>query len=267
MEHRQFSGDLEKIGLSEKEALIYEVLLETGGAYPSAISHSTKLNRSTVYKILTSLSIKGIVNEVEKGKKLFYQIEKPEQLLKYTKQRAELAKDSFRLAEDLLPLLEDAYARTPNKPKVRFFQDVNGLISILDDHLSTGIKYEMLGFANTTGIEEIIPADYFKKFVKEKERQGITTRGIVPDSQWDKSFNDRIYKNAKKKGVMPVLRHIPAESFPFNGEIIIYGNSKVSFFNFESRDRMLGVIIEDVWIHRAMRMIFELAWKGAKQPI
>lgn len=264
MQKQQFSSDLEKIGLSEKEALIYETLLSTGGAYPSMISTTTHLNRSTVYKILTSLSIKGIVSEVEKGKKLFYQIEKPERLLRYTQRRAESAENSLQLAKYLLPLLQDVYNKTPNKPKVRFFQNVDGLIAILDDHISTGVKYEMLAFANTTGIEKVIPTEYFKKFVKEKERQGITTRGIVPDTLWDKAFNDRIYRSVQKKSVIPVMRHIPAKDFPFNGEIIIYGDNKVSFFNFENKEKMIGVIIEDIWIHRAMCMIFELAWKGAK---
>jgi sugar-specific transcriptional regulator TrmB len=264
MENKQFSSELQKIGLSEKEALIYEFLLETGGAYPSAISASTKLNRSTVYKILTSLSIKGIVTEVEKGKKLFYQIERPERLLKYTEQRAENAGNSLKLAQSLLPLLQGAYDKTPNKPKVRFFQNAEGLIAILDDHISTGIKYEMLAFANTTGVENIIPFSYFKKFVKAKEQQGITTRAIVPNTDWDQTFNGRVYRNVQKKSIVPLMRHIPAKDFPFNGEIVIYGDNKVSLFNYENKDKMIGVIIEDVWIHRAMRMIFELAWKGAK---
>ncbi len=263
MENMQFLNELQKIGLSEKEALIYEFLLETGGAYPGSISTATRLNRSTVYKILTSLSIKGIVNEIEKGKKLFYQIEKPDRLLRYTKHRAEMAKNSLSLAQDLLPLLDKAYAKIPNKPRVRFFQDTEGVLSILDDHLMTGKKYEMLAFVNASSMEKFIPSAQIKSFIKEKERQGITTRGIIPDTNHDKTIADRLYRGIKKS-IVPVLRHIPAKDFPFDGEIIIYGDSKVSFSDYRDKNSIIGVIIDDVSIHRAMRMIFELAWKSAK---
>ncbi len=263
MEKVYFNEELEKIGLSEKEAAIYSALLETGGAYPSAISSLTNLNRSTVYKILTSLSIKGVVNEIEKGKKLFYQIEKPERLLRYTRQRAEFAQESLKTAEMLLPLLEGTYSKAPHKPKVRFFQNVEGVMSILDEHITTGSKYEMLGWANTVGLEEFIPKKYFRHYIKEKERQGITTRGISPNTEQDKSFNNRMYSGVKKN-IIPAFKHVPLDEFPFNGEIVVYGTNKVSFFNFEHKDKPIGIVIEDVWIHKMMRMIFEQAWKSAK---
>ena len=72
---------LEKVGLSDKESLIYASLLELGGAYPSKIAEYTGLNRSTVYMILLQMSVKGIVNEIEKKNKQFYQIEKPSKLV------------------------------------------------------------------------------------------------------------------------------------------------------------------------------------------
>ena len=62
---------IQKIGLSDKEAKVYLYLLTSQGAYPSKVATETRLNRSTVYKILTSLSIKGLATEIEHGKKIF----------------------------------------------------------------------------------------------------------------------------------------------------------------------------------------------------
>src|SRR4051794_40111974 len=96
----------EKVGLSEKEALVYSSLIKLGGAHPSKIAQDTKLNRSTVYKLLLDLSIKGLVNEIEKKNKIFYQIEKPSKLLKYAKDRVTLANDHLETVNKMIPDLE-----------------------------------------------------------------------------------------------------------------------------------------------------------------
>ena len=66
---------LEKTGFTDKEALIYVSLLELDGAFPSRIAQYSGLKRATAYDVLTALTIRGLVNEIEKKNKLFYQIE------------------------------------------------------------------------------------------------------------------------------------------------------------------------------------------------
>ena len=58
------------------------------------------------------------------------------------------------------------------------------------------------------------------------------------------------------------MKFIPAEKFPYNCEITIYGKNNVSIINFQ-KDVLVGVIIEEKTIADMMRMIFELAWMGA----
>jgi len=90
---------LKKAGLSEKEALTYSALLATGGAYPSKIAEITKLNRTTIYKILETLSIRGLVTELEKKNKLFYQVEHPRNIEWYAQSQITIAR---RNLEDFL---------------------------------------------------------------------------------------------------------------------------------------------------------------------
>ncbi|MBI2474260.1 MAG: hypothetical protein HYV68_01025 [Candidatus Taylorbacteria bacterium] len=60
---------------------------------------------------------------------------------------------------------------------------------------------------------------------------------------------------------MPKFKYIPANAFPFKGELTIYGENKVSVVNL-NREYLTGVIIEDRTIHNMMRMIFELSWQS-----
>lgn len=253
---------LRQAGLSDKTATVYGFLASVGGAFPSRIALETHLNRSTVYKILTDLSVKGLVNEIEKGKKLYYQVEKPQKFLRYAEQTVDRAKDAFEVANKIFPELEGLYSLTPNKPKIKFFEDRDGLRSIFEDHVSEKKPYEMLGFANANQLERFFKTDFIRKYVKQKERIGITTRGILPDTESDKTYNERMYAGIKKH-IWLNLRYIPAKDFPFNGEITVYGTNKVSIINFEET-HLVGIVIEDKAIHEMMTRIFELAWRGAE---
>jgi HTH-type transcriptional regulator, sugar sensing transcriptional regulator len=256
--------ELEKSGLSEKAARVYNCLLELGGAYPSKIAEQTHLNRSTVYKILVDLSVKGLVTEVDKDKKLFYQIEKPYRLLRYAQQRSETAQDQYERVKELIPELEGFYSNIANKPKIRFFENREGIMSIYEDHLNVKKPYEMLGFANATELEKALTTEFIRKYAKQKEKKNITTRGILPDSPTDRSYNKRMYTGIRKD-IWLNLRYIPKEEFPFKGEIIVYGEDRLSITNFDEH-RLMGLIIEDKAIHDMMTRIFELAWKGAAKP-
>ncbi len=239
------SQKLERIGLSSKEALIYGYLIENGGGYPSKIAEETKLNRSTVYAVLLDLSVKGLVNEIDKKNKLYYSVERPERLLRYAKSRITMANDQYERTEQLLPDLEGLYNMVANKARVRYFEGVDGILTVLEDHISVEKPYEMVAISN---------AKYLETFL---------TRGIIPDTGEDRTFNERVYAGFKEK-IIPEMRYVPADQFPFKGEVTIYGDNKVSIVNM-SDENLTGLIIEDSMIHKMMRMIFELSWKGSKE--
>lgn len=55
---------LQEIGLSEKEAQIYLALLQVDNDSIQGLSNRTKINRTTLYPVLESLSKKGLVSEI-----------------------------------------------------------------------------------------------------------------------------------------------------------------------------------------------------------
>lgn len=260
IETTELPRSLEAIGLSEKQAQVYAALVELGGAFPSQISEKTRLNRTTVYKILTDLSIKGLINEITKRNKLFYQIENPNRLLRFAKTQVSLAEDRLQKAEKLIPDFEGLYQMLTNKPGIRYFEGVDGVTLLYEDMVASDKKYEMLAWSNAKELERVLPNKFFEDFRRSKERIGITTRGIVPDTDQDKQFNERFF-SGYKKGAVPHLRYVIAEQFPFKGEITVYGSTKIAIVNL-NKEYLTGLIIEDETIHEMMRMIFELSWKG-----
>lgn len=256
-------SNISNVGLSEKEALVYAVLAELGGAFPSRIAEETKLNRSTVYKILLDLSIKGLVNEIEKKNKLYYQIERPQKLIRYAKDRVQMAKDQLEKAEKALPELEGLFSLVSNKPKVLFFEGPDTILNICNDMVSGKGNYEMLAFSNSKKFKNYLPPNQLRDFVKSKEKMNISTRAITPDTEEDRSYNTAVFKGIKEK-LWPKIRHIPKELFPYEAELTIYGDNKVSITKLGG-ENIIGVIIEDTVIHGMMKMIFELSWKSTEK--
>jgi sugar-specific transcriptional regulator TrmB len=251
---------LTKSGFSDKDALVYVSLLELGGAFPSRIATYSGLKRSTVYAVLLNLTIRGLVSEIEKRNKLFYQIDKPEKIVRYAKTKISMAEDELERAKALIPDIEGLYASFVNQPKVQYFDGTFGIVAIYTDMIDTDTKYEMVAFSNAAQLEHVFPENFFEKFRKAKERIGISTRGIVPDTEADRSYNEKFFTGYKKE-IVPHLRYIIAEQFPFKGEITIYGDRKVAIVNL-NKEYLTGIIIEDETIHKMMRMIFELSWNS-----
>ncbi len=257
---QQLAERIEKTGLSDKASAIYAALLNTGGAYPSKIAALTKLNRTTIYKILENMVNLGLVSEIEKKNKLFYQAEHPRNLKRFSEQRINVANRQLETAESLLPTLIGLYSHAPNKPVVRFFEGKEGVLQVYQDHVSGKASYEMLAWSNTADLIKFLPENFIKQYVKKKERLEITARAILPDTQIDINYNKTVYRYVSKK-IWPIVRNVSIKDFPFRSDITLYAGNKVSIINF-SRGALAGTIIEDQTIHDMMTMIFEQAWRG-----
>jgi len=264
MQDAKIISQLRQTGLNDKEATIYAALLELGGAYPSKIAEYTKLNRSTVYKILEDLAIKSLVNELQKGKKLYYQIEKPDHLVRHAKNKIRVSENRLEHAKKLIPELEGLFSLATHKPKVSFYEGLDGVLQVYSDHVDITEAYEMLGFSNTAAFVELVPVKFKNSYMKTKEKYGVTTRGIVPDTKIDKKYTDIVFKSGLSKKYAPKLRYVPASIYPYEGEVTLYRGNRVSIINFK-KNHHIGVIIEDQNIHDMMKMMFELAWIGAKE--
>lgn len=251
---------LEKAGFSNKEALIYVSVLELGGAFPSRIAEYASLNRSTTYKILVALSVRGIINEIEKRKKIYYQINKPEKVLRFTQNKLRQTEDAIEEIKNILPDLENIFSIGQNRPQITYLNGLEEILQTYDDMINQNRPYEMMAFSNANQILDIFPIDFTKKFVRGKEKKKVKTRAIIPDTERGRKYSEIVFEGVDKI-YWPKIRFTKRNVFPNASEITIYGEKKVSIVNF-TKDKMSGVIIEDEVIHNMMCAIFELAWKS-----
>jgi sugar-specific transcriptional regulator TrmB len=251
---------LEKAGFNAKEALVYVSLLELGGAFPSKVAEYCGLKRSTVYNVLVTLSVRGLINEINKRNKLYYQIERPSKIVRFADSRIRRAEEESDQMKSILPDLEGMFGSLGTRPKVAYFENIEGILDIYEDMITVDRKYELLAFSNAKELENVFPAKFFEKFRKSKERIGITTRGIIPDTPEDRGYNEKFF-SGYRESVVPKIRYVSADKFPFKGEITLYAGKKISIVNL-NKEYLTGVIIEDETIFNMMKMIFELSWES-----
>ena len=252
---------LEKSGFSDKEASVYVALLELGGAFPSRIAEYCGLKRATTYNVLLTLSIRGVINEIEKRNKLFYQIEKPEKISRYAQGQISRAEDALDNTKKIIPEIESLYNSLKDHPSVSYYEGTEGLLSIYEDMISGKKPYEMLAFSKADDFVNFLSAEFLKKFVSKKVEIGITTRGLIPDTPENRNFSETYFGKTPEK-FWPKRKYIKPENFPLSGEIIMYSDSKIAIINFNN-NQMTGIVVDDRALHQMMRTIFELSWNSS----
>jgi HTH-type transcriptional regulator, sugar sensing transcriptional regulator len=235
---------LSELDLTKKEVDTYLSCLKLGATTVNKISLETGIKRTTLYDILRNLQNKKLVNVATKGKKQLFYAEDPEKL-------SLLLEEKQQRLRNALPDLKAIYNQAGSRAKVKYYEGKRGLEDVYRDTLTcTG---NISAFV-TEDIFTYLGEDFGKEYLKKRIKNNIFVRAIGPDTQKVKDHK----KNDQQEFRKTVL--VPKKEFPFTIEMNIY-NNKVAYMSFKDE---IGVIIESSEISKNMKLLFELAWKGAK---
>ena len=239
---------LKNAGLSEKEARVYLTVLEFGLMTVQQLANRTQIRRTTVYIQLASLAKKGFMSKVEKDGKIYFAAETPESLLGLFQKQIEAAKKTRVQFKKILPKLKILAETAENKPRIRFFEDKEGITNIHKDILkSRGSMEEFISIDPDKLLFPFQAGDHRTRIAKKYKKIRV-----IYTSPQGPVF-------PKKEGPREA-RSIPFERFSFDGEIVIYGGKVVLL---TAGAKKIGVIIEHRSIADLMRNLFELAWQEA----
>jgi sugar-specific transcriptional regulator TrmB len=244
--------ELKKIGLADKEAKVYLATLELGYAPIQKISEKAAINRATTYVIMDQLIAKGIAAHFNKGKKRFFVAEYPEKLLnllRHAESEIEEKKKNFR---EVLPQLKSLHNLLEDKPKVMFYEGIEGLKNMQADFLKAREK-ELLSIHNMDDVSNVFSEEHMKNYREKRVGLGIKIKGIY--TRKDGPLGSKISQSLLRNSL-----YVPFEKFKFSSDISIY-DDKVAIASLKGK--LAGVIIENQNIADTLREVFELAWKGA----
>lgn len=242
---------LQQIGLSDKEAKVYFASLELGSNTASEISKKAGVNRPTTYTIIEKLIKKGLMSTFEKGKKTLFQVEDPKQLLRLLKEQEENTKIKGEEFKRYLPELETLFNLAEEKPKVRYFEGKEGIISIREDYLKAKNK-NIIGFYTK---------DDEKAVFSEKEREESYLRRIRRGIKFKLIYTSKDGPS-KTRRLLIQSRFVPYDKFRLSSSVFIYDN-KIAVVAL--RGKLMGIIIENKEIAETLKSIFNLAWEGTEK--
>ena len=159
-----FEKFLQEIGLSEKEAQVYLALLQVDFGSIHDISTKTKINRTTVYPVLESLGKKGLVSEIQEGKKVAYQAAPPERLETFVARQKVVLEEQSKRLKDVLPQIKSIQRESGERPVVKMFSGREGAISAYEEFFNIKSPKDTEGYF-------LFDKDLLREAFTEEERK------------------------------------------------------------------------------------------------
>ena len=119
---RNFFDYLKNVGISDKEIAVYLYLLSVEAALPMDIAKETRLKRSTVYVVLDFLKEKGLVFEIQRGKRSAYAAESPERIKFLLEELKLKTEQSIKNIDAIMPQLKATLRRKGEPPLVKILE-------------------------------------------------------------------------------------------------------------------------------------------------
>ncbi len=251
--------ELKRIGLSENEAKVYLALLDLGNSTAQQIAQKAGVNRATTYVQLESLMKMGLVTSFEKAsvrkngaEKTFFRAEDPEHLKKIIEKEKSAAEDREKHLEKILPGLASLFLEAGERPRVRFFDGVEGLKTIQDEFLKTHEK-EILSITSTDDILRMFPKHLTEEYTPRRVKMGIKSKVIYTSSRG-------AFLKESDATMLRESKLVPREQFPVPAEISVSGDIVAISV---TKEKPFGIILESKEIAISMKTIFNLAWEAA----
>ncbi|MDO8489981.1 MAG: helix-turn-helix domain-containing protein [bacterium] len=245
---------LAKLDLSEHQSAVYFALLQMGSGSIMDVAKRSGLKRTTTYSILDGLVQKGFASVNKKNAHREYIAEDPRRLPEILNIEIQKIKQRQENFSNALPELMSFYNASAVKPKIKYFEGVEGMRMVFNETLQLGKDEEILAYSSAESIHKYLGDDYVKSYLAERVSKGIIQRAIAEDSVDARQHQ----KNDRKE--LRITRLVDKKMFPFANEINIFRNKMIIM----SYADLLGVMIESEGIAKTQKSIFELSWLGAE---
>lgn len=242
---KEISPILHALGFLESEISTYLASLQHGPSTVLELTKLTSLSRQATYVVIDSLTERGLMSSVLRGKKKYYVAEEPEKLLSYAQRKETELKDQVHDLEGLVPELK--LKAGGEKPVVKLFEGKEGFLSMITD-MQMAKCLEMNEIFDLDAKRAFIPSGSLHTMLKGLRKIGTHVRGLYTVQPAGISIQPEWYL-------------LPEKMRGFKAGLVIYGN-KLACFSFEGK--LNSVVIESESIVRAVKTLFDLAFEHQK---
>lgn len=163
---------LQQYGMSQKEAKVYLASLELGAAPGSTIARRAGEKRVTVYSILKELVKRGIVTSVMRNDVAYFSVISPDLLLRQLE-------DKYMMFKQKLPEFMAITEKIGSRPKVQFFEGVEGLRSMFDEFAQSTVDMKVIITTERSPKEASLLLQTSEHYRTTRKQKGLIARRII----------------------------------------------------------------------------------------
>jgi len=245
MKNNKLLNALSAFGLSEHEAKVYLASLFLGPTTILKIAQHAEIKRTTIYSLIESLKVKGLMTIEIKGFKKFFTAENPEKLESILESRKNLLSQT-------LPEFSALYNLKGTESTLKYYEGIEGVKTAYESMLRDVNPKE-----NYSIISDIEPwlshdPDYFLDFTKRRAKKNINIRLLLVDSptarahkKLEKNYNEKIKILSAGTAIATNMVVIPKR-------IILH----------QLHEPLMAIAIENQSIIKLHQELFEIIWKS-----
>jgi sugar-specific transcriptional regulator TrmB len=241
---------LRNLGFSEAEAETYWALLNLETVSIRKVAEQSGINRGTTYEAIKSLVTAGLVHARRSGQREYFSAESPEKIYDLIRDRRKELWHVQQQAQQYIPELLAKKARPQGRPLVRYYEDDEGVVTILRDVLLTCGQLENPEYyAYSSRPLRSYLYRKFPQFTERRLKENIAVKVIAVGEGGDPVA-------ASERKWLPEPENGTTSSYT-----IIYGD-KVANISISSDFTPYGVVIEDAGTAAMQRLLFERLWQN-----
>jgi len=200
---------LKKLGLSEKEAIVYIALSRLGLVSVIDVQRETKIKRPTIYQILSSLEGRGLVSKIIRNNKNFFISED----IKIIQKKLDNQKE---ILNSILPEMKSLTSFSFSKNYIKHYDGEENIKMLLSEILDYKQKpaYFWCNYKLLSSLGDLFFSDFIKARVKNK----IWIKEIT-----NKNYDSLIYHKSNQED----LRQQCFYEKDFNMDVYLYGSKNI----------------------------------------
>jgi len=248
---------LKDIGLTDREAKIYLVLLESGAATAASLAKEAGENRTTVYSVLSGLMRKSLISMDVQGTVTYYIAENPESIADIFAKQKEQIDQKFATAKEIAEELQATYkASRLYSPKTKTFVGKAGIRNMFTQYYDIWMKDiassspDKVGWGYRKGKYSSLD---WQAWLSKEARHSLSKRlGI--------KIRVLTYADEKNPGLETIreVKKIPKDYGFFDGVLWLCGDFIAMFY--DEADPPFGVMIRDHALAQTLRSMFYFMW-------
>jgi sugar-specific transcriptional regulator TrmB len=245
---------LTNIGLSQEEAVIYELLLTLGTSRASRLVPKSGMKRGMVYKTLDILVDKNLIEKITDDTVQKYRVLHPKFLENTLKHEVERVEKVSKELDANIGILTSLFNLATGKPNIQFFEGEKGFRQILEESLRS--KETILQWSDANLISSLYK-NLNDEYVSKRIKKNIPKKVLAVASGSQKiKIAERL-----KDTPLSEFRFLPENTLALKTIIMVYEHT-VAMVTIAG-EGMIAIQIEDESIASTMKAIFNTAWDKA----